>query len=99
MAVSRSLPWTYAVEHHMKTQLQCETDLLCFHLTLRETQTPCRGGHISGVSAICPNPQRANQVSRLQASYLEMSLVFLGPSEAVYWTDQFFYQDHTECQF
>jgi hypothetical protein len=37
MAVSRSLPWTYAVEHHTKTQILCETDLLCFHLTLTET--------------------------------------------------------------
>jgi hypothetical protein len=60
MAVSRNLPWTYAVEHHMKTQLQCETDILCFHLTLRETQTTYRGCHISGASVICHYPQRAN---------------------------------------
>jgi hypothetical protein len=60
MAVSRSLPGTYAVEYHMKTQLKSERDLLCFHLTLRETQTTYRGCHINGVSAICPNSQRAN---------------------------------------
>ena len=79
MAVSRSLPWTYAVEHHMRTQLQCQTGLMCFHLTLRETQTTYRGYQISGVSAMCPNPHRANHSIKITGILPRNVVDFLRP--------------------